>query len=288
MGGSPRSFPNPPLTQRALWLKMMETNNIYLGDCLDVMKRIADGSVDMILCDLPYGVLHKDNPNAQWDRIIPFEPLWEQYRRVTKENAAIVLFSQGMFTAQLMMSQPKLWRYNLVWDKQRVTGFLNANRMPMRCHEDICVFYKKLPVYHPQYTEGEPNHPQGNGQHKDTNQCYGRYGRNYQGRTYEEVPRVASTVPDGKKLPRSIITIKKEHESTVKHPTQKPVALCEWLIETYSDRGGLILDNCCGSGTTCVAAVNTGRRFIGIEMNETYYNIACGRVKSAQMQPRIF
>lgn len=217
---------------------MIELDKIYNMDCLEGMKRIPDESVDCIICDLPYGVLHRDNPNAQWDRMLPMKPLWEQYKRVTKENAAIILFCQGMFTARLMMSNPKMWRYNLVWDKCRVTGFLNANRMPMRCHEDIAVFYKRLPVYHPQYKDGEPNHPQGNGNHRQTNSCYGKYGRDYQGRTYERVPRVASSVPDGKKLPRSIISIKKEHESTVLHPTQKPVELIRWLIRTYTNKGG--------------------------------------------------
>ena len=117
----------------------------------------------------------KDNPNVQWDRVIPFEPLWEQYERIIKDNGAIVLFCQGMFTVQLIMSNLKLWRYNLIWDKMRVTGFLNANRMPMRCHEDICVFYKSLPTYNPQMTTGEPNHSRGDGPHKQTNKCYGRY-----------------------------------------------------------------------------------------------------------------
>ena len=143
---------------------MLELNKLILGDCLEKMNDIPGGSVDMICTDLPYEVLHKNNPHAQWDRIIPFEPLWEQYERIIKDNGAIVLFAQGMFTAQLMMSNPKLWRYNLIWDKCRVTGFLNANRMPMRCHEDICVFYKSLPTYNPQMEEGKPNHSQGNGQ----------------------------------------------------------------------------------------------------------------------------
>lgn len=128
----------------------IEPSNIYCDDCLSIMPHIEDKSVDMILCDLPYQVLHKNNPNAQWDMIIPFEPLWEQYKRIIKDNGAIVLFAQGMFTAQLMMSNPKMWRYNLVWDKVLKTGFLNANRMPLRQHEDICVFYKSLPTYNPQ------------------------------------------------------------------------------------------------------------------------------------------
>lgn len=255
-------------------------DNIQLikGDCLVEMQNIPDKSVDMILSDLPYEVLHKNNPNTKWDRKIPFDKLWEQYNRVIKDNGAIVLFAQGMFTAELMMSNPKMWRYNLVWDKCRVTGFLNANRMPMRCHEDICVFYKSLPTYNPQYTDGEPNHSRGNGKHKETNRCYGKYRADYNGRTYESVPRVKSTVPEGKKLPRSIISIKKEHESTVYHPTQKAVALLEYLINTYSNEGDTILDNCAGSFSTAIAAINTNRCFIGIEKDENYFNIGIERI----------
>lgn len=218
-------------------VNMMELNKVYWGDCLELMPQIADKSIDMICCDLPYEVLHKDNPHAQWDRMIPLAPLWEQYRRIVKDNGAIVLFAQGMFTAQLMMSQPKLWRYNLVWDKMRVTGFLNANRMPMRCHEDICVFYKQLPVYHPQMESGQPNHSQGMGLHKETNNCYGKYKT---GRTYDydkQIRKVAPTRPN-EKFPRSIVRIRKEHETKVWHPTQKPVELLRWLIRTYTDAGG--------------------------------------------------
>ncbi len=267
---------------------MIELDKIYNEDCLEGMKRIDDASIDAIICDLPYEALHKNNPNAQWDRMIPFAPLWEQYERVIKENGAICLFSQGMFTAKLMMSNPKLWRYNLVWDKCRTTGFLNANRMPLRCHEDIAVFYKSLPVYHPQYMDGEPNHPHGNGKHKRTNQCYGEYGRDYQGRTCESVPRVASTVPNGKKLPRSIISIKKEHESTVFHPTQKPVELIRYLIRTYTNSGGVILDNCMGSGTTAVAAIRERRHFLGFELNKEYFDKAQQRIKNELRQPTLF
>lgn len=263
-------------------------NVVLLGDCLELMRDIPERSIDMICCDLPYGVLHRKNPHAQWDNVIPFDLLWEQYERIIKDNGAIVLFAQGMFTAKLMMSNPKLWRYNLVWDKQRVTGFLNANRMPMRCHEDICVFYKRLPIYNPQLFDGAPNHSRGNGKHKETNSCYGKYGRNYQGRTYEEVPRVASTVPNGKKLPRSIIPIKKEHESKVFHPTQKAVNLIRWLIRTYTNEGAVILDNCCGSGTTGVAAIKEKRHFICMEKDPKYFEIARKRINDELMEPTLF
>lgn len=245
------------------------------GDCLVEMQKIADKSVDMILCDLPYEVLNKGNKHAQWDRLIPLEPLWEQYNRVIKDNGAIVLFASGMFTAQLMMSNPKIWRYNLVWDKCRATGFLNANRMPLRYHEDICVFYKSLPTYNPQMEDlngRERNHPQGHGNHNEKNQCYG------------DVKRINPTYED-KKHPRSIIKIKAVHCSEGQaHPTQKPIALCEYLIKTYTNEGDLVLDNTMGSGSTGVAAVRTKRDFIGIELNDEYFRIAQERIFQAQRE----
>ena len=258
---------------------MIELDTIYNEDCLTGMQRIPDGSVDCIICDLPYEVLNKGNANAQWDRIIPFEPLWEQYRRVTKPNAAIVLFGQGMFTAQLMMSNPKMWRYNLVWDKVRATGFLNANRMPLRYHEDLCVFYKKLPTYNPQMEDlngREPNHPQGHGDHVEKNSCYGKVGRINP--TYED-----------KKHPRSIIRIKAVHCNEGQfHPTQKPIELLRYLVRTYTNEGDTILDNTCGSGTTCVAAIKEKRHFIGFELDKGYFDKAVNRIKLEQQQQTLF
>lgn len=254
---------------------MIDLDTIYNEDCLVGMQRIEDGSVDAIITDLPYSVLNKSNPNAQWDNIIPFEPLWEQYERVIKDNGAIVLFAQGMFTAKLMMSQPKLWRYNLVWDKVRATGFLNANRMPLRYHEDICVFYKSLPTYNPQMEDlngREPNHPQGYGEHVEKNSCYGKVGRTNP--TYED-----------KKHPRSIIRIKAVHCNEGQcHPTQKPIELLRYLIRTYTNDGETVLDNCMGSGTTAIAAMREHRHFIGFELNEEYYNKACERIRNEQAQ----
>lgn len=242
-------------------------------DCLDGMKLLDNESIDAIICDLPYGVLHRDNPHAQWDRVIPFAPLWEQYERVIKPNGAIILFAQGMFTAQLMTSNPRLWRYNLVWDKCRKTGFLNANRMPMRQHEDICVFYKKQPLYHPQMVKCLPhqkNHSRGT-KENPTNRCYGRFNN-------------LLTVITDEKFPGSIIRYRKEHESTVYHPTQKPVALIRYLIRTYTNLGGAILDSCMGSGTTAVAAIRENRNFVGFELNREYFDIADRRIRQEQQQ----
>ena len=216
---------------------MIEPNHLYMGDCLDLMGGVADESVDAIICDLPYQVLHKGNPHAQWDRMLPFEPLWAHYERIIKPKGVILLFGQGMFTSDLMQSNRKMWRYNLIWDKGRTTGFLNANRMPMRSHEDICVFYKSLPVYNPQMSIGEPNHSQGRLEHPRTNHCYGQFKT---GRTYDydkQIRKVAPTRPN-EKFPQSIIRIAKEHETTVYHPTQKPVNLLRYLIRTYTNEGG--------------------------------------------------
>lgn len=252
----------------------MDLDVIYNEDCLTGMDRIPDKSIDMILCDLPYGVLNRQNEHAQWDNIIPFDLLWIQYRRVIKDNGAIVLFGQGMFTADLMTSQRNMWRYNLIWNKtDRPTGFLNAKRMPLREHEDIIVFYKELPVYNPQMVKCEPhqrNHSRGKMESEQTNRCYGQM------RKFDEV------ITD-EKYPRSIIRFPRE-EKTI-HPTQKPVALCEWLINTYSNEGDTILDNCMGSGTTAVACINTNRHYVGFEMDPEYYQYAldrCARVKTVK------
>ena len=206
----------------------IEANHIYQGDCLDLMPGIADASVDAIICDLPYGVLNRNNRHAKWDRIIPFETLWAQYERIIKPNGVILLFGQGMFTSDLMQSNRKLWRYNLIWDKGRGTGFLNANRMPMRCHEDICVFYKSLPVYNPQMIPISPlsrNHGKGK-MNKLTNNCYG---------TFKPSPSVIAD----EKYPSSIIYFPKGHNTeSWLHPTQKPVELLRYLIRTYTKIGG--------------------------------------------------
>lgn len=254
-----------------IFIKMSEgKKEILLGDCLELMKYIPNGSIDMILCDLPYGVLNKGNKNSKWDSIIPFIPLWKQYERIIKDNGAIVLFGQGMFTAELMLSNKKLWRYNLIWDKVAKTGFLNANRMPLRQHEDIILFYKKLPTYNPQMVKCKPherNHSKGNMKQPQKNSCYGNF---------VETPTIISD----EKFPTSITTISKEHEiGKFYHPTQKPVALFEYLIKTYSNECELILDNCAGSCTTAIAALNTNRNYICMEQEERYYNIGLERVK---------
>lgn len=240
---------------------MLEINKIYNEDCLVGMKKIDSKSVDCIICDLPYGCT-----NNSADVIIPFEPLWEQYLRIIKDNGAIILFSQGMFTAKLMLSNPKLWRYNLIWKKgNRASGFLNAKRMPLRNHEDICVFYKKLPVYNPQMRQGKPLHSKGKGVHKFTNRNYGNFSET-------DDSRAGST----EKYPISVLNFDRPHPPV--HPTQKPVELVEWLVRTYTNEGDLVLDNCIGVGTTAIACAETNRRYIGFEVNQEYIDIANKRL----------
>lgn len=251
---------------------MIEANHIYNMECLEGMSRMAEGSVDAVIADLPYGVLNRNNRSATWDRQIPLEPLWEQYRRITKPGSPIILFAQGIFSAQLMLSQPRLWRYNLVWYKDRVTGHLNAKRRPLRQHEDILVFYDRQPVYHPQMTPC-PAEQRNHGRRKMdgfTNRCYGNM---------KLVPvRIADD-----KYPTSVISIPKEHKAGMfYHPTQKPVALVEYLIRTYTNEGDIVLDNCIGSGTTAVAAIRTGRRYIGFEIEKGYCDIALQRIREEQ------
>ncbi len=254
---------------------MLPTNKIYNMDCLEGMKLIADKSIDMILCDLPYGVLNK--PKNKWDSVIPFEDLWKQYNRIIKDNGAIVLFGQGMFTADLMKSNEKMWRYNLIWKKaDRISGFLNANRQPMRNHEDIIVFYKKQPTYNPQFTYGHtPSHKKGKiGIQNETNNCYGEF-EVFETRDYGD-----------RKFPKSVIEFDREHPPV--HPTQKPVALCEWLIKTYTNENELVLDNCMGSGSTAIACVNTNRQYIGFELDKHYHDIANKRINEEMAQIKLF
>ena len=248
----------------------MENYQLINGDCLEEMKNISDKSIDMILCDLPYGTTKN-----KWDCIIPFDKLWEQYNRVIKDNGAIVLFGNGIFTAELIISNKKMWRYNLVWDKVLPSGFLNAKKMPMRNHEDVCVFYKKLPTYNPQMWIGEECHSRGN--------VIGKSQKDFSRNTnYGDFSAVETE--GNLKYPKSILTFSKPHPSISIHPTQKPVELLEWLIKTYTNEGETVLDNCMGSGSTGVACVNTNRKFIGIELDQEYYKIAKDRINKAEIK----
>lgn len=241
----------------------MEINKIYQGDCLDLMKKIEDKSVDMILCDLPYGTTQN-----KWDSIIDLKLLWEQYERIIKDNGAIVLTGQDKFSAKLMLSNEKIHKYNLIWNKILTSGFLNANRMPLRVHEDILIFYKSLPTYNPQKFEGKENHSKGS-MKTDVNNNYGKYGKIDN-----------KDVLGNLKHPQSIITFQKPHPSKSLHPTEKPVELGRWLIRTYTNKGDLVLDNTCGVGSFPLSAKLEGRNFIGMESDEGYCKIANERLSS--------
>lgn len=224
-------------------------NSIFEGDCIEIMKQFPDNCIDMILCDFPYGTTQN-----KWDSIIPLDELWHEYKRIIKENGAIVLTSQGLFTAQLMLSNPKQFKYKWVWEKSKPTNFLNAKKQPLRKYEDVCVFYKKQPVYNPQMVQGEPYDK---GFRK--NQLSGSYG------DFQPV-HVHS---DGKRYPTDVIYFKTaESEGEVIHPTQKPVELGRYFVRTYTNPGALVLDNTFGSGSFLLSALLEGRNFVGIEKNK--------------------
>jgi site-specific DNA-methyltransferase (adenine-specific) len=226
-----------------------EKSKIIYGDCLEKMSLIPDNSIDLICADLPYGVTANG-----LDIIINPSELWKHYWRIAKPNTAVVLFGQDKFTATMMLSD-KNHRYNLIWDKDLPTGFLNANRMPLRSHEDIIVFYKKQPVYNPQKVMGLPNHSKGK-PNKTANNNYG---------DFEFVDN--NEVLGDMKHPKSILKFQKPHPSIAIHRTEKPVELIEWIVKTYTNEGALVLDNTAGSGTLGIACLNTNRDFILIEKN---------------------
>ena len=233
--------------------------DLRLGDCLEIMKDIPDKSIDMILCDLPYGVTQNKK-----DIVLSFDRLWQQYNRIIKDNGCIALFGQGLFFIDLVNSNRKMYRYDLVWNKVLTSGFLNAKHMPLRQHEQVAIFYKNKPIYNPQMQKGAKNHSKGKPK-TNRNDNYGEY-------------KFVDSKMDGLKFPTSIITFQKPHPSKALHRTEKPIELLEHLIKTYTNEGELVLDNCMGSGSTGVACVNTDRRFIGIELDEKYFNIAKERI----------
>lgn len=246
----------------------MATIDLRRGDCLELMKDIPDGSIDMILCDLPYGTTKN-----KWDVVIPFEPLWEQYNRIIKDDGAIVLTSQQPFTTMLINSNFKYFRHEWIWEKSRVTGFLNVNKRPLTAHENILIFYKKTPVYNPQKWVIDERFID---RRKKLDIA------NYKQQNYGNHTKTNRKKDDGSRFPLSIIPILSENTEKTGHPTQKPVVLLEYLIKTYTNEGDVVLDNCMGSGSTGVACVNTGRRFIGIELDDRYFEIARRRIEEAQ------
>jgi DNA modification methylase len=238
---------------------------LMLGDCLEKMKEIPDGSIDMILTDPPYGTTA-----CKWDTVIPFEPMWAHYKRVIKKNGAIVLFGSEPFSSALRMSNIKSYKYDWKWDKVIGSGSLNIRFMPLKRYEDILIFYKKTPNYNPQMTPRDKTKIRPIGQFLKANETYGLKVKK------QTLYNSDLKYPDSK---LEFHAREKELNSKHKlHPTQKPVALMEYLIRTYTNEGNMILDSCMGSGTTGVACVNTNRNFIGIELEPKYFEIAEKRI----------
>lgn len=281
---------------------------LYNNDCLEIMKDIPSKSIDMILCDLPYQVTQN-----KWDTIIPMndfisinnknieknefylqqfmkgltkkeinkiwkenkqDGLWTYYNRIIKDNGAIVLFAQDIFSAQLINSNPKMYKYKLFWKKDRPSGFLNAKKMPLKDVEEILIFYKKCPTYNPQFWEGIPLHGMG------TKYKEGNLGNNNYGKFASHTNPSANREGDTKKYPRQLLEFKRPHPPIF--PTQKPVDLCEYLIKTYTNEGEVILDNCMGSGSTGIACKKLNRKFIGIELNKLTFELAKDRIKGVK------
>ena len=243
----------------------MELNKIYNEDCLEGMKKIPDKSVDMILCDLPYGTTAN-----KWDSIIPLEPLWEQYERVIKDNGAIVLTASQPFTTKLINSNIKNFKYTWVWEKSRFANQMLAKKQPLKIHEDICVFYKKQVNYNPQGLI-EVNKTTKQGKKISDNNGGGLRKTSYK-QTHTNYPRTI---------------LKYKSEGKTIHPTQKPVALFEYLIKTYTNENETVLDNCMGSGTTAIACINTNRNYIGFELDEEYYKASIERINKHMKDKQI-
>lgn len=234
--------------------------SLYHGDCLELLKDVPSKSVNFVLCDLPYGTTCN-----KWDSCINLDALWIEYKRVLAEGGAVALFAQMPFVATLYNSNPKWFRYEYIWVKSRPTGFLNANRMPLKAHEQILLFYPKLPTYNKQRRSGFRNYAR-----LSPKKACSSYGK------FHDAPII---VTDGTRDPIDVLNFKSEWGA---HPTQKPVLLLEWLIKTYTNAGNTVLDNTMGSGSTGVACVNTGRNFIGMELNADYFATAQARIKEAQ------
>lgn len=243
------------------WESPLELNKAYQMDCLEGMKLIPDRTIDMILCDLPYGTTQN-----KWDSVIPFDLLWNQYKRIIKENGAIVLTAQTPFDKALGMSNPKMLRYEWIWKKNNSTGFLNAKKAPLKIHENILVFYKKAPTYNPQGVVKKKK-PILNRKSKNGNGNGSNYGKSDK-----------DTLQEYENYPKDVLEFSRDTVDKF-HPTQKPVALFEYLVKTYTNEGEIVLDNCLGSGTTAVACENTNRNWIGFETEKEYIKVINERLE---------
>ena len=238
------------------------------GDCINELQKVSDKSISLILSDLPYGITAKN----EWDNKIPLKSLWEQFLRIIKDNGVIGLWSQAPFSAELIMSKPDIFRYEWIIEKSNATGFLNANRMPMKAHENVLIFYKKLPIYNPQMTHGHERKIS-TAEHKRNSKISTNY-REHKFTTYDSTDR----------YPRDVLKFSWDKQKSRLHPTQKPVLACEYFIKTYTNKGDIVLDCCMGSGTTGVAALSTERDFIGIELDPEYFKIAKNRIEYCERE----
>lgn len=266
----------------------MELNKIYNEECIEGMKKIEDKSIDMILCDLPYGTT-----SNKWDIIIPFEPLWEQYERIIKDDGAIVLTASQPFTSALVMSNPKLFKHEWIWEKQKANNFMGAKYQPLKYHENILVFGKKKLKYNPQKYKVLEIDEIMDMNKKDITKLmqsrdYDRFGKIDRRKTLNDSKSNKEylgtkvtrnrTKDTGYRNPKSVLKINKEINGLI-HPTQKPVALFEYLIKTYTNENEIVLDNCMGSGTTAIACINIDRNYIGFELDKDYYNVSLERIE---------
>jgi DNA modification methylase len=246
-------------------LETIPLNSLILGDCLEVMKKIESNSIQLILCDLPYGTTR-----CSWDTIIPFEPLWKEYNRILKDNGAIVLNASQPFTTKLINSNIEMFKYEWIWEKTQATGHLDAKNRPMKAHENVCVFYNKQPIYNFQKTYGHSRKVVlANHQKKSTKNQAEIYNKCDNFTDYDTTER----------YPRSVLVFASDKQTESLHPTQKPVALMEYMVKTYTNENDLVLDNCIGSGTTAIACINLNRNFIGIEKLLKFYKISENRIK---------
>lgn len=258
---------------------MINPNTIRHGDCLEIMPEIEDKSIDMILCDLPYGVTA-----CEWDSIIPLEPLWKQYKRIIKDNGAIVLTATQPFTSKLVMSNIEMFKYCWIWNKNRGTNFLNAKNEPLRMTEDIYVFCKQKTIYNPILIDKDKrNISYSKNPKRNTHNIYKIKGDLYMENSNREIP-----IEKG--YPVNIIDLNpvNNFKSGRDHPSQKPAKLFEYLIQTYTNEKALVLDNCIGSGTTAIACIKTNRRYIGIEKEKKYYDITLERIEKEKEQLTLF
>ena len=245
----------------------MEIDKVYLGDCLELMKEISDKSIDCIICDLPYGTTA-----CKWDIVIPFKELWQQYKRIIKDNGAIILFSKQPFTSDLINSNRDMFRYELIWEKTRAGNSMQVKNQPSAIHENIEVFYKNQPTYNDIKFMVDEKYIDKRKSIRDSI---------YKSEHYKGVMK--RKADDGMRHPQSILPFNSVWHKGM-HPTEKPVELIQWLIRSYTNEGDLILDNCIGSGTTAIAAIKEKRHFIGMELNKEYYDKACERIRKEQIE----